>query len=232
MTFKRGFQRPTTTLLFVVTGNRIRLLSSQLSLPFTYTHISSLVTPLFVLLLYCTGVRMNETYQAKLSGSPPRLPPTMTDERGDVRLLPNPHTHNPPFQSQHQHQQQPQPIPVQLPNIYINPPLPQPQLQPHLQPQVEQHERQHDLGRDQRPRAEGTDHRHYQLNGPVPTPGPTVRMVKIGPFRFTKPHPLLWISLALSLIALVLEVPKGSLPTLTGRHKVLRVGPVSVSHRS
>lgn len=38
-----------------------------------------------------------------------------------------------------------------------------------------------------------------------------------------KPHPFLWISLLLSLIALVLEVPKGSLPTLTGRHKALRV---------
>lgn len=48
-------------------------------------------------------------------------------------------------------------------------------------------------------------------------------MVKFGPFAFAKPHPLLWISLILSLIALVLGVPKGSLPTLTGRHKELRV---------
>ncbi|KAK4684533.1 hypothetical protein P7C73_g5639, partial [Tremellales sp. Uapishka_1] len=38
----------------------------------------------------------------------------------------------------------------------------------------------------------------------------------------SRPHPLLWISLFLSLLALILEVPKGSLPTLTGRHKALR----------
>ena len=53
-----------------------------------------------------------------------------------------------------------------------------------------------------------------------------VRMMHIGPFRFARPHPLLWITLGLSLIALVLEVPKGSLPTLTGRHKHLRVRPL------
>lgn len=40
-----------------------------------------------------------------------------------------------------------------------------------------------------------------------------------------RPHPLLWVTLGLSLVALVLGVPKGSLPTVTGRHKVLRVSP-------
>lgn len=33
-------------------------------------------------------------------------------------------------------------------------------------------------------------------------------------------HPLIWFSLALSLLALVLSVPKGALPTLTGRHSL------------
>lgn len=47
--------------------------------------------------------------------------------------------------------------------------------------------------------------------------------MKIGPWKFARPHPLLWISLLLTIIALVLGVPKGALPTLTGRHKALRV---------
>lgn len=38
-----------------------------------------------------------------------------------------------------------------------------------------------------------------------------------------RPHPLLWVTLGLSIVALVLGVPKGSLPTVTGRHKALRV---------
>ena len=49
------------------------------------------------------------------------------------------------------------------------------------------------------------------------------RSVQVGPWRVAKPHPLLWVCLALSVLALVLEVPKGALPTLTGRHKALRV---------
>ncbi|WVQ72413.1 hypothetical protein IAR50_001965 [Cryptococcus sp. DSM 104548] len=40
--------------------------------------------------------------------------------------------------------------------------------------------------------------------------------------RWPTPHPLLWITLAISVLALVLEVPKGSLPTFSGRHKALR----------
>jgi hypothetical protein len=56
---------------------------------------------------------------------------------------------------------------------------------------------------------------------------PSSNMMRIGPFRFARPHPLLWIPLGLSLIALVLEVPKGSLPTLTGRHRQLRASSLS-----
>lgn len=38
-----------------------------------------------------------------------------------------------------------------------------------------------------------------------------------------RPHPLLWLTLGLSIVAIVLGVPKGSLPTVTGRHRALRV---------
>lgn len=47
-----------------------------------------------------------------------------------------------------------------------------------------------------------------------------------------RPHPLLWVSLILSLVALVMEVPKGSLPTLTGRHRALRVNSTLISGRA
>jgi len=51
---------------------------------------------------------------------------------------------------------------------------------------------------------------------PAPAPAPV-------PAVSRRPHPLLWITLGISILALVLGVPKGSLPTLTGRHKALRV---------
>jgi hypothetical protein len=141
---------------------------------------------------------MDQTYQAKLSGSPPghnSTPnPQLIDDNGDIHIQPMPNPHPLP-QGQGQGNQ---PIPVQLPNIYVTAPS----------PQVPRRER------------DGTSHHHTQ-HLPEPHQGP--RMVNIGPFRFTKPHPLLWITLGLSLIALVLEVPKGSLPTLTGRHRQLRV---------
>jgi len=57
------------------------------------------------------------------------------------------------------------------------------------------------------------------------TSAPQRRTVKLGPWTFTRPHPLLWVSLMLGVIALVLQVPKGRLPTITGRHRALRVGP-------
>jgi hypothetical protein len=93
--------------------------------------------------------------------------------------------------------QQPPPIPVQLPNIYVTAPSPQPQPQP---------------GTSHATHSSGTRREHH-----------SPRMIHIGPFKLARPHPLLWITLALSIIALVLEVPKGSLPTLTGRHRQLRV---------
>lgn len=57
------------------------------------------------------------------------------------------------------------------------------------------------------------------------TSAPQRRTVKLEPWTFTRPHPLLWVSLMLGVIALVLQVPKGRLPTITGRHRALRVGP-------
>lgn len=91
------------------------------------------------------------------------------------------------------------PVPIHLPNIYVNP---YPPMAPAPAPIHHTPE-------------------HAPVN--VPTRSPTTRTMKIGPWRVTRPHPLLWLCLALSLLALVLEVPKGSLPTLTGRHKALRV---------
>ena len=44
-----------------------------------------------------------------------------------------------------------------------------------------------------------------------------------------RPHPLLWVCLALSVLALVLGVPKGTLPTITGRHKALRVSSYAIT---
>ena len=38
-----------------------------------------------------------------------------------------------------------------------------------------------------------------------------------------RPHPLLWVCLALSILALALGVSKGTLPTIMGRHKALRL---------
>jgi hypothetical protein len=62
---------------------------------------------------------------------------------------------------------------------------------------------------------------HPPAERSAPINEPTVKSKKVS--RGTKLHPLIWFSLILSLLALVLSVPKGSLPTLTGRHKALRV---------
>lgn len=102
-----------------------------------------------------------------------------------------------------------QPIPIQLPNIYVNP-----------FPAAEHH---HHVPT---PEVTGTRHRDGpEINIPTAT-APRKRpdnSIKLGPWRVAKPHPLLWLCLGLSIVALVLGVPKGSLPTLTGRHKALRV---------
>jgi hypothetical protein len=149
---------------------------------------------------------MNQVYQAKLTGSPPvqdRPNQNQTpnhnqqmDNNGDIHIqpLPNPHPQ--------QGGPGPGVMPVQLPNIYVTAPPLAPQPQPAPAPRREH--RSH------------TSHAHTNTHQEP-------RMIHIGPFKFARPHPLLWVTLGLSLIALVLEVPKGSLPTLTGRHRQLRV---------
>jgi hypothetical protein len=144
---------------------------------------------------------MDQVYQAKLTGSPPGQdqPPQnqnqQMDNNGDIHIqpMPNPHTQ--------QGGPGPGVIPVQLPNIYVT--APPPATQPQPAPSA--------------PRREHRSHSSHTHTHQEP------RMIHIGPFKFARPHPLLWITLGLSLIALVLEVPKGSLPTLTGRHRQLRV---------
>lgn len=139
---------------------------------------------------------MDQVYQAKLSGTPPgqnQQNQNQQDNNGDIHIQPMPNPHPYPSSATVNDAARGQPIPVQLPNIYVTAPSPAP-----AQPAPS-------MRREHRP------HTHE------------VRMMHIGPFRFARPHPLLWITLGLSLIALVLEVPKGSLPTLTGRHKHLRV---------
>jgi hypothetical protein len=53
---------------------------------------------------------------------------------------------------------------------------------------------------------------------PAPKPALKHRWLKLD-----RPHPLLWLALALSTLAIILGVPKGTLPTITGRHRELRV---------
>ncbi|WVQ67761.1 uncharacterized protein L199_005966 [Kwoniella botswanensis] len=163
---------------------------------------------------------MDETYRAKLSGSPnphPRVhvgddhTPPHQDNHGDtIHIQPN----HPANNTSH-------PIPIQLPNIFVHPYPPRERTPPPPPPP--------------------------QPAPPPPAPAPVMPPVtvnvtappketvpkgrKIGPFRITKPHPLLWVSLILSVVALVLEVPKGSLPTLTGRHKALRTQEKLVSEK-
>nr|XP_031863211.1 uncharacterized protein CI109_001083 [Kwoniella shandongensis]KAA5530283.1 hypothetical protein CI109_001083 [Kwoniella shandongensis] len=152
---------------------------------------------------------MDDLYQAKLTGEPPH-PQVHIGEQSS--------NNDPAHHAERTHHQRSaaQPIPIQLPNIYVHP-------YPPAQPQT-----------PLAPTAPVT----INLEKPTATT-PTVTAVepdmapasilqgqdrgrKIGPIRLRKPHPLLWLSLILSITALVLQVPKGSLPTLTGRHKALR----------
>ncbi|WRT66278.1 uncharacterized protein IL334_003231 [Kwoniella shivajii] len=167
---------------------------------------------------------MDDLYQAKLSATPyPPPHPHPQVHVGDNQTPPNQdynHSHDDATHTRPLHQQQQQqPIPIQFPNIYVHPyptiererertppPAPQPRTeQPPVTVNVTALSNE-----DQIPKGNGS---------------------KIGPFRITKPHPLLWVSLILSFIALVLEVPKGSLPTLTGRHKALRTQERLVSEK-
>jgi len=157
-----------------------------------------------VLVQYSVIPSMDQVYQAKLTGSPPVQDhnPNPNTNPVNQQMDNNGDIHIQPMPNPHPHPQQGGPgvIPVQLPNIYVTAPSPASQL-------------------PSAPRREHRSHTHTTHQEP--------RMIHIGPFRFTRPHPLLWITLGLSLIALVLEVPKGSLPTLTGRHRQLRVRPSS-----
>lgn len=141
---------------------------------------------------------MDEVYRAKLSGDPPTDPATApAAERQPIYIQPHPNPARPGTP--------PRPIPIHLPNIYVNPYPP----------------------RAPTPPPTATSPRNVPASAPPPTttntPTPVAPRMSIGPWKVARPHPLLWISLLLSVMALVLEVPKGSLPTLTGRHKTLRV---------
>lgn len=171
---------------------------------------------------------MDDIYRARLSATP--HPPgalhdpgmaTHSTPQGGPQFAPRPddihiQPHHAPNATSDPHM----PIPIQLPNIYVNP-FPA-----------------HDHTAQGMSTGTGTRHRDgptEPINVPTSTPSGTgtgthsrrSNTIKIGPWRFTKPHPLLWICLALGLLALVLEVPKGSLPTLTGRHRALRASFIS-----
>ncbi|WVO16228.1 hypothetical protein L204_103899 [Cryptococcus depauperatus] len=138
---------------------------------------------------------MDQLYHARLGSDPHR-------ERRDQEHT----THD----AEHIHVQtnsaNGQPIPIQLPNIYVHP-----------YPQTQQKEA------PPRPAPPVSPAQAPPITLNVQTPlVPVAEKKRWGPFKWTMPHPLLWISLIISVIALVLEVPKGSLPTVTGRHKVLR----------
>ena len=137
---------------------------------------------------------MDEQYRAKLTGSPPH-PPRPHTPMPPGGPGPGDQIHIQPHPMPGLSEYNRGPVPIHLPNIYVNP-YPPPAPPPHAPPP-----------------------------GPinVPTSSPPPRTITVGPWRVARPHPLLWLCLALSVLALVLEVPKGSLPTLTGRHKALRV---------
>ncbi|OCF40310.1 hypothetical protein I317_05877 [Kwoniella heveanensis CBS 569] len=154
---------------------------------------------------------MDETYKARLSASPHIHPHPLPD-------------HTPPHQDSNHHHQgdtihiQPhpnvnqggganqQPIPIPLPNIYVHP-YPPPAPAPAPAPA---------------PKEPAPAPVTVNVTSEMPNSSSSSATKKIGPFKLSKPHPLLWVSLILSFIALILEVPKGSLPTITGRHKALR----------
>ena len=143
---------------------------------------------------------MDEQYHAKLTASPPGkhrattpVPPGGAAPNAMPSILDPLPSPYPPHTNVYQGQDAQGPIPIHLPNIYVNP-FPSQQAAQPLPPPV----------------------------GETPT-ARSIRMIKIGPWIFCRPHPLLWLCFGLSLLALVLEVPKGSLPTITGRHKALRV---------
>ncbi|EIW70733.1 hypothetical protein M231_02614 [Tremella mesenterica] len=100
-------------------------------------------------------------------------------------------------------------IPIQLPNIYVNPfpPPPSPTRPVSVSPP-----------------------RHERTPAPLTSAlrRPRGYWEKMG---FGRPHPLTWLAVIISFAALVLGVPKGHLPTLTGRHKELRAQERLVAER-
>ncbi|TXT08246.1 uncharacterized protein COLE_05170 [Cutaneotrichosporon oleaginosum] len=84
------------------------------------------------------------------------------------------------------------------------------------------------------------DYKFYTTTVPVtvPLPNPTTPLapapkpvLRTKWYGLEKPHALLWLSLALSTLAIILGVPKGSLPTVTGRHRELRAQELLVQER-
>ena len=143
-------------------------------------------------------VRMNDLYLARLTAEPPGAMPeaTVTDPNPPIHIHPHPNPSDPS-----------QPIPIHFPNIYVHPYPPVPP-QPPNNPSVHHPE----AAPSNRVKQEGTSH----ISSREPK-------INLGPWEMTRPHPLLWICFFLSLLAVVLEFPKGSFPTFTGRHKALRV---------
>ncbi|TXT15569.1 hypothetical protein VHUM_00072 [Vanrija humicola] len=84
--------------------------------------------------------------------------------------------------------------------------------------------------KDKEPR-EDKDKDRAKPAAAVPTPAPAPAPAPAAWGGFSAPHPLLWVTLCLSILAIVLGVPKGSLPTITGRHRVLRAQEIQVAER-
>ncbi|KAK8864348.1 hypothetical protein IAR55_001595 [Kwoniella newhampshirensis] len=158
---------------------------------------------------------MDDLYQAKLTAEPLTQSQANKPQAREHTLAKKNLSHPDDIHVQTHGSRGDQPIPIDLPNIHVHPyPAAPPGPREHTPPtpaaappaapappitiNVEQ------------PASTSTD-KSTDLQGS-----------KTGLFTPTRPHPLLWLSLLLSLVALVLEVPKGSLPTLTGRHKALR----------
>lgn len=140
---------------------------------------------------------MDDVYRARLVGSPSKQHIDIDVNASGTRVTEDvtvrPHLHGTP-------EHEPTGIPIQLPTIYVNPHVPNPPPAPAPPPP------------------------------PPPPREPLFIPVQRERFRerfwmssFRNAHPLTWIAVTISLCALVLGVPKGHFPTLTGRHKDLRV---------
>ena len=155
---------------------------------------------------------MDQLYKATLTHSSPiihrPLPPPQTQRMPHTppaeqtsSILPHcdPSIESPPTH--------PAPIPIHLPNIYVNPYPPIAANAPNQHPPAP-------------PPPPAPPAPRVLSSRELPPPG--IGAIRIGSMKFKKAHPLLYVSLVISIIALVLGVPKGSLPTLTGRQRELR----------